>query len=70
MLHSAEFFQTVILIVMPVFHSFRTSMAAAACLVLLLAGCGQPGPLYLPKKPAPATPAPATTPADSKPDNK
>ena len=41
----------------------------AACTVVVIAGCGQKGPLYLPDKhaavvtipPAPATPAPSTT---------
>ncbi|WP_371859649.1 LPS translocon maturation chaperone LptM [Pseudoduganella namucuonensis] len=33
-------------------------ISAAACCAALLAGCGQPGPLYLPKQPAkPASPA-------------
>jgi predicted small lipoprotein YifL len=32
-----------------------------ACLLLALSGCGQTGPLYLPKKPAPETGEPAGT---------
>ena len=51
MLHSNEFSQTVILIVKSVFHFVLT--AALAC---VLAACGQKGPLYLPGKPAQATP--------------
>jgi predicted small lipoprotein YifL len=70
MLHSREFFQTVILIVKPVFHPFRAYAFPAIAAAILLAGCGQKGPLYLPAKPAPVTTAPAIPPADSKPDNK
>ncbi|MBM5812110.1 MAG: hypothetical protein FJ191_09120 [Gammaproteobacteria bacterium] len=53
----------------------RTSLSAAALSVVLLAGCGQTGPLYLPDAeirtpieirgpapPAPAVPAQAETP--------
>jgi predicted small lipoprotein YifL len=32
-----------------------------ACLLLALSGCGQTGPLYLPKKPAADTGEPAPT---------
>ena len=40
---------------------FSTTMLALAA-ALLLAGCGQTGPLYLPEAAgAPAAPAPATT---------
>ncbi len=42
---------------------------AAACVTLgtlgLLAGCGQPGALYLPKPPAKAAPAATSTPSPS-----
>jgi predicted small lipoprotein YifL len=57
-----------ILIVKPAFHLPRAA-AVFAILTCLLAGCGQKGPLYLPKptaaKPAAQTipPAPATQPA-------
>ncbi|WP_404822411.1 LPS translocon maturation chaperone LptM [Noviherbaspirillum aerium] len=60
MLHSNEYFQTMILIVKSAFHFFLT--AALAC---LLAACGQKGPLFLPGKPAqpaPVLPAPPTVP--------
>jgi predicted small lipoprotein YifL len=70
MLHSKEFFQTVILIVKPVFHPFRTGVLAAVAAILMLAGCGQKGPLFLPVKPVPVTTTPATPPADNKQDNK
>jgi predicted small lipoprotein YifL len=70
MLHSKEFFQTVILIVKPAFHPFRAGALAAVAAIFLLAGCGQKGPLFLPVKPVPVMTAPATPPADSKQDNK
>jgi predicted small lipoprotein YifL len=34
-------------------HPSALKTLTAAVLTLLLAGCGQTGPLYLPKKPAP-----------------
>lgn len=53
------------------------AFAAALLAALLLAGCGQKGPLYLPdKKPAAVTPPPATpaavpaTPAPAQPTQK
>ena len=36
---------------------------ATLCLSVLLSGCGQPGPLYLPKPPASKTAKSGTTPA-------
>ncbi|RZJ84739.1 MAG: hypothetical protein EOO64_02975 [Massilia sp.] len=38
------------------FHLCRSGFIALA---LLLSGCGQTGPLYMPVKPAPRQPAPA-----------
>jgi len=54
MLHSKDLNQTVILIVKssPAFY-----IGIAIVVSSVLAGCGQPGPLYLPKPPA-AKPAP------------
>ncbi|HCO44199.1 MAG TPA: hypothetical protein DCZ11_10610 [Gammaproteobacteria bacterium] len=40
---------------------------AAVGLLLLLSGCGQTGPLYLPPPQAPATPEQAQTPAPEAP---
>jgi predicted small lipoprotein YifL len=62
MLHSGEVFQsTVILIV-----KSAPYLPVVAVLFVMLAGCGQKGPLYMPANPAPiATPAPQTAPADS-----
>jgi predicted small lipoprotein YifL len=64
MLHSKISDQTVILIVksspafyIPRFGMVVLSVAAGA----LLAGCGQPGPLYLPKLPPKVKPATATS---------
>lgn len=37
---------------------FRRLSLTALCLTALLAGCGQKGPLYLPKKAAPKTVVP------------
>jgi predicted small lipoprotein YifL len=67
MLHSSEFFQTLILIVklLPDLLRMR-AICIAIAFGALLAGCGQRGPLYLPAKPAPISTAPApqpTTPA-------
>ena len=42
------------------------AIAAAACGLLMLGGCGIKGPLYLPQIPKPATKA-APKPADAKP---
>ncbi|GAB4355478.1 MAG: hypothetical protein Kow0073_12650 [Immundisolibacter sp.] len=42
-------------------HCGRPSVAAG--LLLLLSGCGQTGPLYLPPPQAPTTPEQAQTPA-------
>jgi predicted small lipoprotein YifL len=65
MLHSKGLNQTVILIVKP---SFALNIAAAAVLASLLAGCGQPGPLYMPKPPTkPAPPAAPATPTATSP---
>jgi predicted small lipoprotein YifL len=55
MLHSNISSQTVILIVKSTFSLF---IGTTLCLTALLSGCGQPGPLYLPK--APAKPATST----------
>src|SRR4051812_36720437 len=70
MLHSGEFIQTLILIVKRIFDWSRLAMTAiVAASPVLLAGCGQKGPLTLPAKTqpaasaAPAQPAPAV-PAD------
>jgi predicted small lipoprotein YifL len=46
-------------------HSGRP--LAAVGLLLLLSGCGQTGPLYLPPPQAPATPEQAQTPAPEAP---
>ena len=53
------------------------AIAAAACGLLVLGGCGIKGPLYLPQPPKPAAkpapkpaPAPATTPAPGADHNK
>jgi predicted small lipoprotein YifL len=68
MLHSSEFFQTLILIVKPVPHLPRIrAICIAALLGALLAGCGQRGPLYLPKPPAPLSTAPAPATQSAKP---
>jgi predicted small lipoprotein YifL len=57
----------VILIVKPIFDLSRLcaiSIAVAlAGLLGLLSACGQKGPLYLPAKPQPATPAKPAQPA-------
>lgn len=51
----------------------KTGVLAAAALVLLLAGCGQKGPLYLPDRhptavtSAPAAPPPADAPPKKQP---
>jgi predicted small lipoprotein YifL len=79
MLHSNISSQTVILIVKSSFSAFTPIVTGTIlCLSALLSGCGQPGPLYLPKDPTkPATstqlgkpgvppansPVPATPPA-------
>ncbi|HCY62091.1 MAG TPA: hypothetical protein DHV59_04520 [Oxalobacteraceae bacterium] len=42
--------------------SRRALCGMVATLPLLLAGCGLKGPLYLPTRPAAATPAPASVP--------
>ncbi|WP_371867278.1 LPS translocon maturation chaperone LptM [Duganella lactea] len=52
--------------------TFRLIIGASTlCLTILLSGCGQPGPLYLPKppaaKPAKSGNAPATTPETAAP---
>jgi predicted small lipoprotein YifL len=64
MLHSKVSNQTQILIVKPAF-----ALPAAAVLAALLAGCGQPGPLYMPPPlkggPAAQVPAPATPPENA-----
>jgi hypothetical protein len=52
MLHSKSLFNPMILNVKP---STALKTLIAAVLTLQLAGCGQTGPLYLPKKPAPAS---------------
>jgi predicted small lipoprotein YifL len=57
MLHSKISYQTPILIVKSCLAFY---IAAAVALSGALAGCGQPGPLYMPKPPAkPAAAAPA-----------
>jgi predicted small lipoprotein YifL len=58
MLHSAKFSPTVILIVNSLFYLSRPALAMTMA-ALLLAGCGQTGPLYLPVKPAARQQAPA-----------
>jgi len=58
MLHSGEFFQTLILIVKPAFDLPR-ALPVAVAFACLLTACGQRGPLYLPSKPAPISTAPA-----------
>ena len=40
----------------------KSSLALIAVLLPLLAGCGQTGPLYLPKPPAKPAPAPVPPP--------
>jgi len=49
-------------------HPDALKTLTSVVLALLLAGCGQTGPLYLPKKPAPpaTTGAPAPEPAPAK----
>ena len=49
-------------------HPDALKSFSAAVLALLLAGCGQTGPLYLPKKPLPpaSAGAPAPDPAPAK----
>jgi predicted small lipoprotein YifL len=82
MLHSAQFSQTVILNVklsLDMARHASISMrhaAGVACCTLLLAACGQTGPLYLPVRPAlpadnatlpkkiPAVPAAPSAPAE------
>jgi predicted small lipoprotein YifL len=54
MLHSKISYQTSILIVK---SPLAFNLGAAVLLAVLLAGCGQPGPLFLPKPPAKPTPA-------------
>jgi predicted small lipoprotein YifL len=73
MLHSKITHQTMILNV----KSFKASNTGTRHVVLalllgaatMLTGCGQPGPLYLPKPPAKPVPAPAasTAPAPTPP---
>ncbi|MBY0238798.1 MAG: lipoprotein [Burkholderiaceae bacterium] len=63
MLHSKIFCQTLILIVK---STLALHISAVACISALLAGCGQTGPLYLPKQPAKPASAPSQ-PAQSKP---
>jgi predicted small lipoprotein YifL len=59
MLHSNISSQTVILIVKSIFSAFPSILSGTIlCLTALLSGCGQPGPLYLPK--APTKPATST----------
>jgi len=59
MLHSKLSSQTVILIVK---STLALQFTALACTAALLGGCGQQGPLYLPKQPAkPASAASADT---------
>lgn len=41
------------------------SRVAGLSMALLLAGCGQKGPLYLPEKQPAASPAPQTLPAQN-----
>ncbi|MTW03705.1 LPS translocon maturation chaperone LptM [Pseudoduganella ginsengisoli] len=75
MLNSRIFCQTLILIVK---STLALHISAVACISALLAGCGQTGPLYLPKQPAkpatantqgkpgvapPSAPVPSTPPA-------
>ncbi|MYN07031.1 hypothetical protein GTP77_06725 [Massilia sp. FT127W] len=75
MLHSKLSSQTVILIVK---STLALQFTALACTAALLGGCGQTGPLYLPKQPAkpasantqgkpgvapPSAPVPSTPPA-------
>jgi predicted small lipoprotein YifL len=71
MLHSKISDQTVILIVKssPAFYIPHFGMTAVVAAGLLLAGCGQPGPLYLPKLPSKVKPAatPGATPAPATP---
>jgi predicted small lipoprotein YifL len=55
MLHSKIIIQPVILIVKSV-SARNTGIAAMVLTGLLAAGCGQPGPLYLPKPPAKSVP--------------
>ncbi|WP_089400463.1 LPS translocon maturation chaperone LptM [Noviherbaspirillum humi] len=65
MLHSAQFVKPKILTVKPALHIRRRPalfLIAALAAGMALAGCGQKGPLYLPAKPVPATPA-ASAPA-------
>jgi predicted small lipoprotein YifL len=62
MLHSKDLNQTVILIVK---SSSAFYIGTAIVVSSVLAGCGQPGPLYLPKPPAakgPVEPAPVPPP--------
>jgi predicted small lipoprotein YifL len=48
--------------------SFALNIGTAALLTALLAGCGQPGPLYMPKPPTkPAPPAAPATPSANPP---
>jgi len=58
MLHSKDLNQTVILIVK---SSSAFYIGTAIVVTSFLAGCGQPGPLYLPKPPA-AKPAASKNP--------
>jgi predicted small lipoprotein YifL len=41
----------------------KSSLALIIAAAALLAGCGQPGPLYMPKPPAKRAPAPVQPPA-------
>jgi len=63
MLHSKDLNQTVILIVK---SSSAFYIGIAIVVSSVLAGCGQPGPLYLPKPPA-AKGAPAKGPVEPAP---
>jgi predicted small lipoprotein YifL len=55
-------------VILIVKSSFALNIGTAAVVFGLLAGCGQPGPLYMPKPPAKPAPAPApATPSPSSP---
>lgn len=47
---------------------FRTSIAAALLLLVLLQGCGRKGPLFMPQVPAKPAPAAPAQPAQSQPE--
>jgi predicted small lipoprotein YifL len=65
MLHSKVLFnQTVILIVKPL---LALTIGAGAVALTLLAGCGQPGPLIMPKQPVKANGAKQVPPVPAMP---